>query len=99
MKIIIFIVLGIIGLIFYVSRYTETFNQTESNITTQVNDGHTGNPSNRSKCFSCENEIMNRDNEYVRHGQKCFDCEKKKLRNKPLFEQNVEPYLNRFLQR
>jgi hypothetical protein len=73
----------------------DTF-ENDNKVTTQASYNNTGNPSNRSKCFSCEKEMAEKNKEYVRHGQKCFSCETNNARNKPLF--NWDPKLNRFFQ-
>jgi hypothetical protein len=81
MQFILVLIICIIGLIFYLTKYTETFNQTSTIISHKKN----GNPSNKSKCFSCEK------NNNVRHGQNCFSCEGNNNRSiNPLSTQSVE---------
>lgn len=83
------LIIGIIGVIFYFTKYNETFNQTNTSISNKKN----GNPSNRSKCFSCEKH-SNKS-----HGQNCFSCEKNNNRNITYFEQPMHASLGAYHQR
>ena len=67
------LIVGIIGVIFYFTKYNETFNQTTTSISNK--NKKNGNPTNRSKCFSCD------ENSNMSHGQKCLSCENNNNRN------------------